>query len=306
MRINHNISSMNTQNSLFKVNRDMSKSLQRLSTGLRINGAADDAAGLGVSENLRTQVKGTTQAIRNAQDGIAAINTAEGAANEISEVLQRMRELAVQSANDTLTSTERAYTNNEFKAMTHEIDRIAQVTNYNGMKLISSTGTTANDRFGIGGTNGVATDGSALWIDANSVYGNDSITITIDSLTTFNLGDVSTSGGPGTATVINLRNAYLTAQQASVAAIQSLDESINSVNEMRASMGAFINRLEHAVNNLQISIVNQQTAESIIRDVDFASETAQFTRNQILTQSGTAMLAQANQIPQEVLNLLGR
>ena len=286
MRINHNISSMITQNSLFSVNRDMSKSLERLSTGLRINRASDDAAGLGVSENLRTQVKGTEQAIRNAQDGIAAVTIAEGAANEISGILQRMRELAVQSSNDTLTSTERAYTDQEYSQLISEIDRIAAVTNYNGMKLISSEGTSANDRFGIGGSGGT---GSALWIDANDTVGLDSITITIDTLTTVALGVDST---------------YLTTQTDSVAAITALDASIDSVNTMRSDLGAFINRLEHAINNLMISNSNQQAAESLIRDVDFAAETTQFTRNQILTQSGTAMLSQANMLPQGVLQLL--
>lgn len=294
MRINHNISSMTTQNSLFQVNREMSKSLERLSTGLRINRASDDAAGLGVSENLRTQVRGTAQAIRNSQDGIAAITIAEGAANEISSILQRMRELAVQSANDTLTSTERAYTNQEYGQLIEEIDRIAEVTNYNGMKLISTEGTSANDRFGVGGVGGT---GSALWIDANDAYGNDSITITIDTLHTYDLGD---SGGAGTG----LDTTTLTSQTAAVAAIQTLDESIDSVNTMRSNMGAFINRLEHAINNLQVSNTNQQAAESLIRDVDFAHETAAFTRNQILTQSGTAMLSQANMVPQGVLSLL--
>jgi len=296
MRINHNISSMTTQNSLFKVNRDMSKSLERLSTGLRINRASDDAAGLGVSENLRTQVRGTAQAIRNSQDGIAAITIAEGAANEISGILQRMRELAVQSANDTLTSTERAYTDQEYGQLVEEIDRIAEVTNYNGMKLISTEGTTANDRFGIGGSGGT---GSALWIDANDTYGHDSITITIDTLHTTDLGAGAGSGG-----VANLQETTLTSQADAVSAIQSLDESIDSVNTMRSNMGAFINRLEHAINNLQVSNTNQQAAESLIRDVDFAHETASFTRSQILTQSGTAMLSQANMVPQGVLSLL--
>jgi flagellin len=286
MRINHNIPSMVTQNSLYSVNRDMGKSLERLSTGLRINRASDDAAGLGVSENLRTQVKGTAQAMRNAQDGIAAITIAEGAANEISGIMQRMRELAVQSANDTLTSTERNYTDQEFSQLIDEIDRIAAVTNYNGMKLISSEGSNANERFGIGGTGGT---GSALWIDANDTYGLDSITITVDTLTTTALGISASS---------------LTDQAASVTAIQALDTSIDSVNTMRSNMGAFINRLEHAINNLQVSNTNQQSAESQIRDVDFATETTQFTRNQILTQSGTAMLAQANQMSQSMLQLL--
>jgi len=293
MRINHNISAMTTQSSMYKVNRDMSKSLERLSTGLRINTAADDAAGLGVSENLRTQVKGTAQAMRNAQDGIAAISTAEGAANEISDILQRMRELAVQSSNDTLTSTERAYTNQEYQQLISEIDRIAEVTNYNGMKLISSSGTNANDRFGIGGTGGT---GSSLWIDANSSYGNDSITITIDTLTTAELG----SGSGGDA----VNETFLTSQTAANAAIISLDEAIDSVNTMRSNMGAFVNRLEHAINNLTVSNTNQQSAESLIRDADFAKESSQFTRNQILSQSGTSMLAQANQVPQNVLSLL--
>jgi flagellin len=298
MRINHNISAMTTQGSLFRVGRDISKSLERLSTGLRINSAADDAAGLAISEKLRTQVQGTAQALRNAQDGIAAINIAEGAANEVSAILQRMRELAIESSNDTLTTTERNYTNTEFKQLTSEIDRIAAVTNYNGMKLLSSSGTSANDRFGIGGTNGT---GSTLWVDANSTYGADSITITIDSLTTNKLGSGAQSGG-----LLSLASATLTAQTDSINAVKSLDESINSVNLMRSNMGAFVNRIEHAINNLTISNTNQQSAESLIRDVDFAQETTQFTRNQILTQSATAMLAQANTIPQSVLSLLGR
>jgi len=298
MRINHNIASMVTQGSLFAVNRDMNRSLERLSTGLRVNRASDDAAGLGVSENLRTQVRGTAQAIRNSQDGIAAITIAEGAANEISSILQRMRELAVQSSNDTLTSTERAYSEQEYGQLISEIDRIAAVTNYNGMKLISSSGTNANDRFGIGGRDATAAEGSALWIDANETYGLDSITITIDTLTTVALG-VGGAGG-----VANLAATSLTSQTDAVAAIQSLDESIDSVNTMRSDMGAFINRLDHAINNLMISNTNQQAAESLIRDVDFATESTQFTRNQILTQSGTSMLSQANMLPQGVLKLL--
>jgi flagellin len=285
MRINHNISAMITQGSLYSVNRDMSKSLEKLSTGLRINRASDDAAGLGVSENLRTQVNGTAQASKNAQDGIAAITIAEGAANEVSSILQRMRELAVQSSNDTLTSVERSYTESEFQALNSEIDRISNATNYNKQELLSTTAT----RFG----NGVT--GSILWVDANNTVGIDSITITIDTLTTTAL---SLSNGAGVSTT------HLTDQFSSVNAISSLDLAINSVNTMRSDMGAYINRLEHAINNLTVSNTNQQSAESLIRDVDFATETSQFTRNQILTQSATAMLAQANTLPQSVLTLL--
>jgi flagellin len=282
MRINHNISSMNTQASLFRTQRSMAKNLEKLSTGLRINRASDDAAGLGVSENLRTQVRGTAQAKKNALDGISAINIAEGAASEISDILQRMRELAVQSANDTLTSSERAYTNQEFGQLAAEIDRIAAVTNFNGQDLLSEA---TEGRFGIAGSN-------VLWVDANEQVGLDSITVTIDTLT------AGTSG-------LDVVDDVLTSQTDSVAAITALDNAINSVNTMRSDLGAYVNRLEHAVTNLDVSNTNQQAAESQIRDVDFAHETAQFTKNQILSQSATAMLSQANMVPQGVLQLLG-
>ena len=281
MRINHNISSMITQGSLYSTGVQMGKNLERLSTGLRINRASDDAAGLGVSENLRTQVRGTAQARRNALDGIAAINVAEGAANEISAILQRMRELGIQSANDTLTSTERAYTDTEFSNLNEEINRIAAVTNYNGMQLLQGAGDT---RFG---------DSSVLWVDANNIVGTDSLTITIATLSNLDAGGIGTE------------SLSLSVQSTSVAAISALDEAINSVNSMRSNMGAYVNRLEHAITNLTTANTNQQAAESIIRDVDFAHETSIFTKNQILTQSGTAMLAQANMISQSVLQFLG-
>jgi flagellin len=288
MRINHNISSMVTQGSLARVQKDMSKSLEKLSTGLRINSAADDAAGLGVSENLRTQVRGAAQARRNAMDGIAALNVAEGAANEVSDILQRMRELAIQSSNDTLTSTERSYTNQEFQALMDEVDRISQVTNYNKQKLISSD----SDRFGASS----GTAAAALWIDANDSVGIDSISLTIETLAVV---DVGASGG------LALNNLSMTTQSDASGAISHLDAAIGSVNTMRANVGAYVNRLEHAVNNLTVSETNQQAAESQIRDVDFATETAKFTRSQILSQSATAMLSQANMIPSGVLSLIG-
>ncbi len=282
MRINHNISAMITQGALYSVNTDMSTSLERLSTGLRINRASDDAAGLGVSENLRTQVNGTAQATRNAQDGIAALNIAEGAANEVSAILQRMRELAIQTSNDTLTSTERAYSQQEYISLQSEIDRISNATNYNKQSLISSSNV---QRFGAVGA------GSILWVDANHTVGVDSITINISTLTTTTLGIAS-----GTTD--------LTTQNDSVAAIGLLDSAIDSVNKMRGDVGAYVNRLQHAINNLNVSNTNQQAAESQIRDVDFAKESSQYTRDQILTQSATAMLAQANAVPQSVLSLL--
>jgi len=284
MRINHNISAMITQTALYSTGVDMSNALQQLSTGLRINKASDDAAGLGISENLTTQVNGTAQANRNAQDGIAALNIAEGAANEVSSILQRMRELAVQTSNDTLTSTERAYSQQEYTALQSEIDRISNATNYNKQDLISSNGA---QRFGTVG-NGL---GSNLWVDANSTYGVDSITITIDTLTSKDLG-------------VDAATTNLSTQGSSVTAIGLIDNAIDSVNTMRGDVGAYVNRLQHAINNLNVSNTNQQAAESQIRDVDFASETSQFTKDQILTQSATAMLAQANSLPQSVLTLL--
>lgn len=283
MRINHNISSMNAMNSLFSSGRDMSKSLEKLSTGLRINRSSDDAAGLAISENLRAQVRGQGQAQRNAMDGTSMLQIAEGAANEISAVLQRMRELSVQSANDTLTSTERTYAHKEFNALREEIDRIAAVTNYNGVDLMS----TQAGRFGVAG----ATSNTSFWIDAGSTRGTDSITITIDTMT---VGSLSSA----------LSTATLTTQAGATASITAIDSAINSVNSTRANIGAFVNRLEHAVNNLMVSQTNQAAAESLIRDVDFAQETAEFTKNQILTQSGTSMLAQSNMLPQNVLSLL--
>ncbi len=285
MRINHNISSMVTQGSLFSANRATSKNLERLSTGLRINRASDDAAGLSISENLRSQVKGTAQAKKNALDGISLINIAEGAANEVSSILQRMRELSIQSSSDTLTDTERAFTNQEFKQLSAEIDRIADVTNFNGQKLISND--TASSRFGSG------TTGSTLWIDANDQYGSDSITITIDTLST------DTDGG------ISISDNNLATQTGAKLSITALDGAIGSVNEMRSDLGAWVNRLESTINNLAVANTNQQAAESQIRDVDFAAESSQFTKNQILSQSANAMLAQANQSTQGVLSLLG-
>jgi len=284
MRINHNVSSMTTQGSLFKTNRSLNKNLEKLSTGLRINRASDDAAGLAISENLRSQVSGAKQARRNAQDGISVLNIAEGAANEVSSILQRMRELAVQSSSETLTDNERKYTDQEFKQLNSEIDRIASVTNYNGMKLVSDAST---NRFGGGST------GSALWVDANDSAGTDSITVTIATLST-----ASANGG------LAIASSSISSATGAQAAITTLDTAIGKVNTMRADVGSFVNRLEHSVNNLLVSETNQQAAESQIRDVDFASETSHFTKNQILSQSATSMLAQANAKSQSVLGLL--
>ena len=280
MRINHNISSMITQGALSKVNQSLNKSLERLSTGLRINRASDDAAGLSVSEQMRTQVNGMQKARSNATDGIALLNIAEGAVNEIESMLQRMRELAVQSANDTLTSTERAYTNQEYQALMSEVDRITNVTQYNTQTLLD----------GRAGSFGATGSASCILHIGPNAQSFDRITIGING----------TSSG-----ALTVAGSSVTNQAASEAAIVSIDVAINSINSLRSDLGAYINRLDHAVNNLLVSETNQQSAEALIRDVDFAKETSMFTRNQILTQSATSMLAQANMVPSNVLALLG-
>ncbi len=293
MRINHNISAMITQNSLRTQNGALQNSLEKLSTGLRINRASDDAAGLSVSEQLRTQVRGLGQAKSNAEDGIALLQIAEGAANEMSAILQRMRVLAVQSSNDTLTTTERSYTNQEFTSLMTEMQRISKATQYNGMTLLDGEA----GSFGVSG--GIS---SVLHIGANNNNGSvagtiDTIRVAVDAITLGALGlSLGTASSAGT-NVTNQSNAF--------SAIDSIDTAITSVNKMRSDMGAYINRLDHAINNITNQAYNLQDAEARIRDVDFADETTKFTKSQIMTQSATAMLAQANALPQTVLQLLG-
>jgi len=281
MRINHNISAMITQSSLATADQGMSSSLEKLSTGLRVNRASDDAAGLAVSERLRTQVRGLGRAKMNAQDGIALLQIAEGACNEIDDILQRQRELAVQAANDTFTSTDRGYIDLEFNQLSQEIDRITQSAQYNTMTLLDGTG------FGGGAA------GSVLHVGANSGSSN-RINVHIGSISTGSLG-MSTSG----VGAVGLSNQII-----ATTTLATVDAALNTVNSLRASLGSVINRLEHTINNIANQEFNTQDAESRIRDVDFAQETTQFTRNQILVQSSTSMLSQANQKPQSVLSLL--
>jgi flagellin len=283
MRINHNISSMIGQGSLHAQQASLGRSLEKLSTGLRINRASDDAAGLSVSESLRGRIRGMAQAKMNAGDGVALLQIAEGSTGQISDILQRMRELAIQSATDTLSTTERSYTNNEFGQLMKEITRISGSTQYNGMSLID------------GGASSFGTAGGAasvLHVGAGANPGWDRFSITINSMTLGALGlstvttSVSTSAG-------------------AVSSLSLIDNAIKSVNTTRSDLGAYVNRLEFAQAILENQIYNSQDAESRIRDVDFAKETTDFTRSQILVQSATSMLAQANQVPQGVLSLLG-
>lgn len=285
MRINHNISAMITQSARNNATAGQSSSLEKLSTGLRINRASDDAAGLSVSEQLRTQIKGLGRAKSNAQDGIALLQIAEGAANEQSAILQRMRELSIQSSNDTLTSTDRSYLDQEFTALVNEVDRISRTTQYNGQTLIDGGSTS------FGGTNSAS---SVLHIGANDVVGTDTMTIQIDGLSASALSLTGSGLSVGVST-----------QASSLAAIGTIDTAIKSINNMRSDVGAYVNRLEHAINNMDNQEFNTQDAESRIRDVDFAAESTKFTKNQILVQSSTSMLAQANQVPNGVMSLLG-
>jgi flagellin len=286
-RINHNITAMITSNSLAMNTDGLNQSLRRLSTGLRINRAADDVAGLSVSEKIRTQVRGTAQAIRNANDGTALLNIAEGACNEVSEMLQRMRELAIQSDNDTFSTVERGYMDQEFQSLMQEIQRISQSTQYNGMTLLD--GQPAS--FGaLGGAS------SILHIGANYNGGNtlgtiDTLPVNIQPITLGALG-------------IPQNTTSITTRIGATAAIGAVDAALRSVSTVRSNLGAVINRLDHAVKNLEVQQINMTSAESAIRDVDFAQEMTEFTRNQILTQSATSMLAQANQAPQQILALL--
>jgi len=278
MRINHNISAMITQTALGSADKEMGKSLEKLSTGLRVNRASDDAAGLAVSERLRGQIKGLGRAKMNAQDGIALMQIAEGACNELDDILQRQRELAVQSSSDTLTSSDRSYLQLEYGQLNSEVDRISGSAQYNTMTLLDGTG------FGGGKA------GSVLHIGANAGKA-DEINIHITSVSSGSLG-------------ISATGVSISTQATAKAAISKIDSAMDKVNQLRANLGAYINRLDHAINSISNQEFNTQDAESRIRDVDFATETTQFTRNQILVQSSTSMLAQANSAPQSVLSLL--
>lgn len=273
MRIYNNVNAITTQNSLMQTNASMSKSLEKLSTGLRINRAADDAAGLSVSEGLRSQIRGSEQARRNSDDAIAMMQIAESGAQQVTDSLQRMRELAIQAANGTYTNTERNYIQQEFDQLSHEITRMTNAVTYNGISLL--------------------TDSSTFTFQVSAMGTGLASTI---SFTTNNLQVCSTG--------LDLAGSAVSTQSMAQMAIPSIDAALTSVLNLRSTIGAVMNRLEKTIDSLGVMISNYSDAESRIRDLDFATETTKFTRNQILTQSGTSMLAQANQLPQGVLSLL--
>jgi len=275
MRINHNVAALNTYRQLTTNDAGAAKSLEKLSSGLRINRAGDDAAGLAISEKMRGQIRGLDQATRNAQDGISLIQTAEGALQESHSILQRMRELAVQSSNDTNTTTDRTQIQKEVTQLNSELDRIANTTQFNTMNLLDGS-----------------TAGVVLQIGANA---GQNITVTIS--------DMRVTGG-ASAAMSALAGVDLTTQPNSDAAITLVDTAIDFLSGGRADLGAVQNRLEHTINNLSVTSENLTASESRIRDVDMAKEMMEYTKNSILSQAATAMLAQANQAPQEVLQLL--
>lgn len=276
--INTNIGSLNAQRNLSSSQNLLSTSMQRLSSGLRVNSAKDDAAGLAIAERMNAQVRGMNVAIRNANDGISLAQTAEGALGKLTENLQRMRELAVQSANDTNGTSDRSALNNEYKQLAEENARIIAVTKFNGQTLLD----------GAGGTAGAFT----FQVDANT-SANDSVTITTQKMAT----QMGTNTQGATAT---LGADSTTAHTA----MNDIDAALDKVNSLRSTFGAFQNRFEAIISNLQVAAENQSAARSRIMDADYAAETANLSRAQILQQAGTAMVAQANQMPQSVLKLL--
>ncbi|MCA9503150.1 MAG: flagellin [Myxococcota bacterium] len=270
LRVNSNTASINAQRNLSNTTNSLQRSLQRLSSGLRITRASDDAAGLAISENFRADVRSLTQAQRNANDGISLLQIAEGALNEVSGLLIRQRELAIQAANGTLGQEERDTINNEVQDLIAEIDRISSVTQFNGTQVLNTTAATT---FQIG------VDNSA----------NDRISVS-------GVSAAAAAIGVGSVTVSTVTNAR--------SALSAIDSAISTVASLRASFGTVQNRLESAIRSIAVAVENTAAAESRIRDVDFASETAELTRNQVLQQAGISVLAQANVSTQSALQLL--
>ena len=277
--INTNLMSLNAQRNLSTTQSALATSVQRLSTGLRVNSAKDDAAGLAIAERMNTQVRGMNVAIRNANDAISLSQTAEGALSKINDMGQRMRELAVQSANATNSESDRASLDAEFQALSAEIKRNLDGTSFNGTKLFAALATLT---FQVGANN-TATDQIAV------------ITADLTKDTTL----TGVLGGAGGATAADIKSAAN-----STAVLEKLDSMLATVNSKRAEFGATQNRFEAVIQTLQVSAENQTAARSRIMDADFASETASLTRSQVLQQAGTAMLSQANSLPNNVLSLL--
>ncbi|MAZ48730.1 MAG: flagellin FliC [Halobacteriovoraceae bacterium] len=276
LRINTNIQSLTAQRMLGKTNLKLKNNLAKLSSGERITKAADDAAGLAISENLKAQIRSIRQAKRNADDGISMVQTAEGGLSEISNIIIRLRELAVQAASDTVGDTERSFSDIEFQQLKEEIQRISTAAEFNGRKLLD--GTSGLVEIQVGARNNPNQD-RIRYDGTNVVATLEALGITAESVAT---------------------------KESSQLALSSLDDALVNVNGVRANLGALQNRLQSVVNTLGITEENFSEANSRIRDVDVAQETADLTKNQILTQAGTSVLAQANQAPTYALALLNQ
>ena len=279
MRIQHNITALNAHRNLSNNNSALGKNLEKLSSGYKINRAGDDAAGLAISEKMRAQITGLETAQKNANDGVSLVQTAEGALTEVHSMLNRMVELATQSANGTYSSTNRAEMQKEINALTKEINRISATANFNGTKLFTSA-TTIN-----------------LHVGESSASTNQ-IGVTLKDM------DSKSIGGTFNGTKVGVSSINLTTVNGARSAIDIANGAIDMISSMRSDFGALQNRLEHTINNLGVQTENISAAESRIRDVDMAKEMMTYTKNNILVQASQAMLAQANQVPQSVLQLL--
>ncbi len=272
MVVQHNVTAMNSNRQLGITTGVQAKSSEKLSSGYKINRAADDAAGLAISEKMRRQVRGLTQASANAQDGISAVQTAEGALNEVHEMLQRANELATKAANDTLTTDDRSYIRSELEALESEIDRTAEATEFNNQKLLDGSFTSKKLQVG------------------SETEDKNQIEVSIDKMDTAS---------------ISADNLYVSTHSAAKASITKIKNALKTVSTQRSNLGAMQNRLEHTIKNLDNVVENTTAAESQIRDTDMATEMVKYSNNNILAQAGQSMLAQANQSNQGVLSLLG-
>ena len=273
LRVNTNVTSITAQRSLSTVTDRLTGNFRRLSTGLRISTAADDAAGLAISERLRSQVRSLEQARRNASDGISLMQTAEGALNEVNSILIRLRELSIQSSNGSVSNQDKETLDQEFQNLVNEVDRIARSAEFSGIKLLDGSATSVMFQVGLGTTSG------------------------IDQL------EVSLS--PTLSTTLALNSLDIGSGGATTTAITNIDAAINTVSALRGTLGAVQNRLASTINNLAIQVENLSAAESRIRDVDVAYETAQLTKLQIMQQAAISVLGQTNALPQAALRLLG-
>ncbi len=287
--VNTNVQATIAQNALIKNDRALNTAMERLSTGQRINSAADDASGLAISSRMTSQIRGLETGIRNANDAISMINTAEGAMIEVTNMLQRMRELALGAANGTTTSDDRSYMDKEYKNLAVEIERIANNTQWNGRAIIQGDANAGGDsvmKYQVG-----ANAGQTIAVDFGDISKSGHATFSALGLTTANTGSLSSTTTASSIIV-------------GTSAVVAIDSAITAVNTQRATFGAAVNQLTYAIDNLAAVKTNAESSRSRILDTDYAAETSELARTQIIQQAGTAMLAQANQLPQTVLSLL--